>query len=97
MNVRERIPENQREGALEKLARLSHAEVLKAYLTQRLTRSGTVLDVSIISTALLDAAGKIYAIATTERAKPQDRPKPSPTVILEPALVRKVGQAQKGR
>ncbi len=77
MNVRERIPENQREGALEKLSRLSHAEVLKPYLTQRLTRSGTVLDVSIISTALLDAAGKIYAIATTERAKPHAAPDPA--------------------
>jgi two-component system CheB/CheR fusion protein len=70
MNVRERIPEGQREGALDKLTRLSHAEVLEPYRTQRLTSSGAVLDVSIISTALLDDAGKVYAIATTERAKP---------------------------
>ena len=70
MNLRERIPEGQREGALDKLTRLSHAEVLEPYRTQRLTASGAVLDVSIISTALLDDAGNLYAIATTERAKP---------------------------
>ena len=70
MHVRERIPEGQREGALDRLTRLSRAEVLEPYRTQRLTASGAVLDVSIISTALLDDAGKVYAIATTERAKP---------------------------
>jgi len=51
---------------------LSRTEVLRPYLTQRLTSTGTVLDVSIISTALLDDTGKLYAIATTERAKPSD-------------------------
>jgi two-component system CheB/CheR fusion protein len=70
LNVRERIPERQREGALDRLTRLSHAEVLEPYLTQRLTAAGVVLDVSIISTALLDETGKVYAIATTERVKP---------------------------
>ena len=68
MNVRERIPENQRERAVSTLAALSRSEVLEPYLTQRLDASGTVLDVSIISTALLDSAGNLYAIATTERA-----------------------------
>ena len=37
--------------------------------TQRLTLDNRVLDVSIISTALIDARGKMYGIATTERAK----------------------------
>jgi len=72
MNVQARIPESQREGELVKLASLSRTEVLRPYLTQRLTSTGTVLDVSIISTALLDDTGKLYAIATTERAKPSD-------------------------
>ncbi|MEY4736982.1 MAG: hypothetical protein RL302_1301 [Pseudomonadota bacterium] len=70
MNVRERIPEGQREGALDKLTRLSRAEVLEPYLTRRLTAGGVVLEVSIISTALINDAGQMYAIATTERAKP---------------------------
>ena len=69
MNVCERIPKSQREDALAKLASLSHSEVLQPYLTERLTAAGDVLQVSIISTALLDDKGQMYAIATTERAK----------------------------
>jgi two-component system CheB/CheR fusion protein len=70
LNVRERIPEAKRAGALETLTKLSRAEVLEPYMTQRLTSTGAVLDVSIISTALIDEDDKMYAIATTERAKP---------------------------
>jgi two-component system CheB/CheR fusion protein len=51
------------------LKRLSQAEVLEPYLTERLTAAGDVLAVSITSTALVDATGKVYAVATTERAK----------------------------
>jgi two-component system CheB/CheR fusion protein len=69
MNVRERIPVALRDDALATLASLSRAEVLQPYMTQRLTLDKAVLDVSIISTALMDAQGKMYAIATTERAK----------------------------
>jgi len=68
MNVRDRIPEGLRAGALARLAQLSRAEVLEPLRTQRIARSGAVVDVSIISTALLDEGGKIYAVATTERA-----------------------------
>jgi two-component system CheB/CheR fusion protein len=70
LNVRERIPEGLREDALATLASLSRSEVLQPYLTRRLSASGAVLEVSIISTALLDDKGQLYAIATTERAKP---------------------------
>jgi two-component system CheB/CheR fusion protein len=70
MNARERIPGNLREGALEQLSRLSRAEVLQPYHTQRLTSGGSVLEVSIISSALLAPTGQMYAIATTERAQP---------------------------
>jgi two-component system CheB/CheR fusion protein len=69
MKVRERIPESSRAGALETLTKLSRSEVLQPYLTQRLTATGAVVDVSIISTALLDDNGEVYAIATNERAK----------------------------
>jgi two-component system CheB/CheR fusion protein len=68
LNVQDRIPEDQREGALARLAQLSRVETLQPYRTQRLTKAGTVLDVSIISSALVDEAGQMYAIATTERA-----------------------------
>jgi two-component system CheB/CheR fusion protein len=69
MNVRERIPLSLRDDALATLASLSRAEVLQPYKTQRLTADNRVLDVSIISTALIDAKGNMYGIATTERAK----------------------------
>lgn len=78
MNVHERIPESQREGALTKLASLSRAEVLQPYRAQRLTSTGAVLEVYIISTALLDANGKVYAIATTERERPADTAEQAP-------------------
>ena len=68
MNVRDRIPADQREQALARFVQLSHAEVLQPYVTQRLTKSGKIVTVSLISTALMDSSGKIYAIAKTERA-----------------------------
>ena len=61
-----------REGALDKLAQLSRSQILEPYRTQRISKDGAVLQVSIISTALLDEAGKMYAIATTERAARED-------------------------
>ena len=67
MNVHDRIPQGLREGALATLAQLSRAEVLEPYLTQRLTRDGSSVAVSIISTALVGEDGQMYAIATTER------------------------------
>ena len=67
MNVRDRIPEGLREGALATLAQLSRAEILKPYLTQRLAKGGSSVDVSIISSALVKEGGEMYAIATTER------------------------------
>ena len=67
MNVRERIPEEQREKALARLHQLSLATILEPYQTQRIAKDGTVMDVSVISTSLVNEAGQMYAIATTER------------------------------
>ena len=67
MNVRERIPPALREQALATLRQLSQAEVHEPYRTERLTKQGEVIAVSIISTALVDDTGEVYAIATTER------------------------------
>lgn len=67
MNSSERIPVELRQEAVAKLEKLGRAEILKPYRTRRLTRDGSIVLVSIISTALFNAAGKMYAIATTER------------------------------
>jgi len=69
MNVRDRIPEEDRKEALVKVHQLSQAEILDPYFTRRMAKDGSVLDVSIISTALVNKAGQVYAIATTERAR----------------------------
>ena len=68
MNVRERIPPALREQALATLAQLSRAKILQPYQTQRLTQAGAVIEVSMVSTALVNEARQMYAIATTERA-----------------------------
>jgi two-component system CheB/CheR fusion protein len=70
MNVRDRIPERLRGEAMATLIQLSHAEILKSYCTQRLNKQKEELKVTIISTALLDSVGQVYAIATTERRVP---------------------------
>ena len=69
MNVRDRIPKKLREGALARVHQLSLSEILEPYRTQRITKDGAVVDVWITATALLDKAGQMYAIATTERVK----------------------------
>ena len=69
MNVRDRIPEGLREEALAKLHQLSRAEILEPYRTQRITKDDTVVEISMISTALVNEAGQMYAIATTERPR----------------------------
>jgi len=67
MNARDRVPADLRPGALEQLQQLSRAEVLAPFQTRRLTRDGRMLEVWITASALVNEAGKVYAIATTER------------------------------
>ena len=47
---------------------LSQAKTIEPYHTQRLTKDGVIVEASITATALLDEAGKVYAISTMERA-----------------------------
>ena len=67
MNTRDRIAPDRREEELARLNQLGRAEILEPYETQHLSKQGEVVNVRIIATALLDAAGQIYAVATTER------------------------------
>jgi two-component system CheB/CheR fusion protein len=77
MNVRDRIPKSLHKVALARLVELSQAKILEPDITKRITKQGEVVDVSIISTALVNEAGQIYAIATTERAVPSNKSDPS--------------------
>ncbi|HPU80999.1 chemotaxis protein CheB [Accumulibacter sp.] len=67
LNVRDRIPPPLRDDAKLLLRELGQEKISEPYHTPRLTRSGAVLDVLVTTTALLDASGQIYAMATTER------------------------------
>jgi two-component system CheB/CheR fusion protein len=69
MTVEQRIPPALRKEALSQLLQLSRAEILAPYLTQRLTRNGSMIKVWITATALLDENCKQYAVATTERVQ----------------------------
>jgi two-component system CheB/CheR fusion protein len=68
MNVRDRIPEELRNESLVRVHQLSQATVLEPYHTLRISRDGTVVEVIIIATALVNETGQMYAIATTERS-----------------------------
>ena len=69
MNVRDRIPLELRERESAHLQQLSQKEILEPYHTRRVAKDGSVLEVSMTSTALFNEAGAMYAIATTERAR----------------------------
>jgi two-component system CheB/CheR fusion protein len=67
MNIRDRIPEGLRKNALAKIVQLSRAKILEPDLTRRIAKDGSIVEVSVISTALVNEDGVMYAIATTER------------------------------
>jgi len=68
MSALDRIPAAMRDDALVKIHRLSRAEVLEPYRTERLTKDGTSVEIMMTATALVNDAQQMYAIATTERA-----------------------------
>lgn len=69
LNVSARILPNRQKEELEKLVQLSQSVVIEPYRTQRIAKNGSLVDVWMTSTALFNSQGKMYAIATTERAE----------------------------
>ncbi len=67
MNIRDTVPEDRREQALDLLRQAETGKVVESLETQRLSKDGRILDVWLTTTKLLDEQGKIVAIATTER------------------------------
>ena len=68
MNIRDLIPAGLRANALAVVLQLGRAEVLEPYRTRRIAKDGRIVEVSLTATALVNEAGEVYAIATTERA-----------------------------
>jgi two-component system CheB/CheR fusion protein len=69
MNVRDRIPESRVWEEMNVIHQLALSNVMKPYLTQRKSKDGLIMDVWLTSTSLVNEAGLMYAIATTERLK----------------------------
>ena len=67
MNASDRIPEPLRMDALTRIHSLSRFDVLEPFCTERFTKDGAVVEVWLTASALVNEAGQMYAIATTER------------------------------
>jgi two-component system, chemotaxis family, CheB/CheR fusion protein len=67
MNIAELIPEPERASYLLQVQQLSSTAQLKPYRTGRIAKDGTLKQVWLTATALLNEAGQVYGIATTER------------------------------
>ncbi len=67
MNVRDLVPEDQREESLTMIKQLARAEVLEPYRLQRIAKDGQNVEVWLTATALVNATGEVYALVTTER------------------------------
>jgi two-component system, chemotaxis family, CheB/CheR fusion protein len=67
MNIRDLMPESERERALEDVRQQCKAGVLEPQRQQRIAKDGRTVQVSVIVSSLVNEAGETYAIATTER------------------------------
>jgi PAS domain S-box-containing protein len=67
MNIRDIVPESDREAALKLIQKITQGEIVKSFELQRVTKDGRILDVWLTTTLLTDKEGKPVAVATTER------------------------------
>ena len=67
MNIRDIVPGDRCDEALEFVGRIARDEDVKSLETQRISKDGRTLDVWLTVTKLVDEAGKSVAVATTER------------------------------
>ncbi len=81
MHDQDRIPQALHEASKSMLHQLSRFESIETFQTQRLTKAGRIVDVSMTATALLNELGHVYAVSTMERcADPIEKQKPRPHV-----------------
>ena len=67
MNIRDLMPESEREQVLAAVRQQCQAGVLEPQRQQRIAKDGRTIQVSLIVSALVNDAGEMYAIASTER------------------------------
>jgi len=68
MNIRELIPVGLRDEEIKRVQQLTRKSILEPYRTERIDKNGVTKEVWLTATALINEAGEVYAIATTERA-----------------------------
>ena len=67
MNICGTIPKGKRAEMLAFVRKVAAGESVTPFETQRVKKDGTILDVSLTASQLVNSAGEPYAIATTER------------------------------
>lgn len=67
MNITETVPDDRRAEVEDFMRRLRAGEAIESFETQRRTKDGRILDVWLTVTKLMNEAGAIISIATTER------------------------------
>ncbi len=75
MNITQLVPAELRKEAGKMLKDIKKGDVQEPFKTRRLTKDGRSLDVWLTITKLVDDAGDITSIATTERVVPGKEPK----------------------
>ncbi|MDD5716844.1 MAG: chemotaxis protein CheB [Sulfuricurvum sp.] len=71
MNAHDRMVRSENKEELFKITELGNVKNVEPYKARRLTKEGSVVEVWITATPLLNEAGTIYAIATTEHLVPK--------------------------
>jgi two-component system CheB/CheR fusion protein len=67
MNMRKRIPEGRAEKELVILKKIALGKKIEPFQTQRVDKKGRAIAVWLTASALINEAGELYAISTTER------------------------------
>jgi two-component system CheB/CheR fusion protein len=67
MNIRDLIIPGEQARALKRVKTISRSKTLEPYRARRIAQGGKAVEVVLTATGLRDRAGKVYAIATTER------------------------------
>jgi two-component system CheB/CheR fusion protein len=67
MNIEDITPESKRKEAIDMIKKLSRNEEIQPLQTQRISKSGKIIDVWLIISVLVNEVEEPYAIATIER------------------------------
>ncbi len=67
MTIHDVVPEAKQKETLAVIKKLAGEVKITPFQTQRLTRDGTIIDVWLTATPLINKSGETYAIAVTER------------------------------